>query len=61
MDKFVKWGLKNARKIVKNTWFDWLSNYIPKPIIQLQVALKRESKDHISKNIKNPFRFKKGK
>ena len=31
MDRFDKEEMKKIRPI-KNTWYDWLINYIPKPI-----------------------------
>ena len=31
MDRFERKGMKKIRPI-KNTWYDWLINYIPKPI-----------------------------
>ena len=31
MDRFEKWEMKKIRR-VKNTWYDWLINYIPEPI-----------------------------
>ena len=31
MEKFEEKGMKRIRPI-KNTWYDWLINYIPEPI-----------------------------
>ena len=31
MDRFKQKKMKNIRPI-KNTWYDWLINYIPEPI-----------------------------
>ena len=31
-DRFEEEGLKKKIRPIKNTWYDWLINYIPKPI-----------------------------
>ena len=32
MDRFVEEEMKNKITPIKNTWYDWLINYIPKPM-----------------------------
>ena len=39
MDKFEQKEIKKIRPI-KNTWYDWLINYIPEPIKNMQLVLK---------------------
>ena len=39
MGKFEKEELKK-RKVVKNSWFDWLINYVPNPTKMLLAILK---------------------
>ena len=39
MDRFEKIEMKKIRPI-KNTWYDWLINYIPEPIRKSVSALK---------------------
>ena len=40
MHKLKKQELKQKTKNVKNSWFDWLINYVPKPTKKLQMILK---------------------
>lgn len=40
MDMFEKEELRKERKIVKNSWFDWLINYVLSLIKKLQAILK---------------------
>ena len=39
MDKFEQKEIKKIRPL-KNTWYDWLINYIPEPIKNMQLVLK---------------------
>ena len=39
MDKFEQKEIKKIRPI-KNTWYDWLINYIPESIKNMQLVLK---------------------
>ena len=32
MDRFVEEEMKNKITPIKNNWYDWLINYIPKPM-----------------------------
>ena len=43
MDKFEQEELKKEKKIVKNSWFSWLINYVPTPMIKIA----SDSKDKI--------------
>ena len=42
MDRFEKEEMKKKKKIrpIKNTWYDWLINYISKPIRKSESVLK---------------------
>ena len=49
MDRFKKMKMKKIRPI-KNTWYDWLINYIPEPTRKSVSALKDKATSQLRLN-----------
>ena len=43
MDKFEEKEVMKERIFTKNTWYDWLINYIPEPIKKTMGGLKDQT------------------